>query len=185
MRRLYDWMLSFSYSRFSTTALFFFAFIEAIFFPIPPFVLQIPMSLERRTRTWWYALVTTLGSVLGGAVGYELGLLFSGWFREHIFSEKLLNHAKEYSDSLGLLIGGAIAVHPYKLYTVAAGIFHVPFWHFMLASFVGRGVLFFGIGALLYWFGPPVKTFIEKYFTLVTIIAGVAIIAAFIVIKLF
>jgi len=168
-------MLSFSYSKYGTLALFAFSFAEAIFFPIPPLVLQIPMSLERRARTWWFALVTTVASVLGGLVGYEVGELFSGTVRG-MFSEHALSHMQEYTGSLPLLTAGALAIHPFKLYTIAAGIFHVPLAEFVVAAIIGRGVLFFGVAMLLWFFGPPVKAFIDRYFTLLTVLLGAALV---------
>lgn len=182
-RRMYDWMLSFAHSRHASLALFLFSFCEAIFFPVPPFVLQIPLTLERRAKAWWYAGLTTVASVLGGLVGYGLGALFTDWVREHVVSEKVLTHFQEYSGNLWLLTGGAIAVHPFKIYAIIAGIFRVNLASFVLAAVVGRGVLFFGIGALLWWFGPPVKHFIEKYFNLLTVVFGVAIVGLVLLFK--
>lgn len=178
-KRLYNWMLSFAHSRYATAALFVFSFTEAIVFPIPPLVLQIPLSLERRARTWWYASVTTVASVLGGLVGYEIGNLFTEpvqrWF-PGFFSPERMAHAKEFAGHLGVLTGGAIAVHPFKLFTLAMGILHVDLVRFLIASLVGRGVLFFGVAALLWAFGAPVKRLIEKYFTALTIGLGLVII---------
>lgn len=174
-RRLYDWMLSFAHTRYATAALAVFSFCEAIFFPIPPLVLQIPLTLERRGRAWWYAGVSTAASIAGGVVGYYVGALFAevvrGWF-PGVFSEEKLAHVKEFTGNLWLLTAGAIAIHPYKLYTIAAGMLSVPMGMFILASIVGRSVLFFGVGALLWWFGAPVKAFIERYFTLITVLFG-------------
>jgi membrane protein YqaA with SNARE-associated domain len=179
-------MLSFANSRYATLALFLFSFTEAIFFPIPPLVLQIPLSLERRSRTWWYAFVTTLASVLGGVVGYELGALatatMQSWF-PGLFSEAHMAHVREWTGSLAVLTGGAIAVHPFKLYTIALGILHADFVHFMIAATIGRGVLFFGVAVLLWFFGPPVRTFIERYFNLLTIVLGVVIIGLVVLAK--
>src|ERR1041384_3017962 len=73
-RRLYDWMLSYSHRPSSTWALFWFSFAEASVFPIPPDVLMVPMCLERRERTWFYTMVATAGSVLGGLAGYAIGV---------------------------------------------------------------------------------------------------------------
>ncbi|MFM9996056.1 MAG: YqaA family protein [Phycisphaerales bacterium] len=185
-RRLYDWMLTFAHSPHATLALFVFSFTEAIFFPIPPIVLQVPLSLERRGRAWWYAGVTTAASVLGGIVGFGVGMLFSetvrGWF-PGFFSPEKMAHFQEYTGNVWLLTGGAIAVHPYKLFTVAAGLTTVPFWSFIVASIAGRGVLFFGVGALLWWFGAPVKRFIERYFTLITVLFGVFLIGLVVLAK--
>lgn len=182
-RRLYDWMLTFSHTPYATAALCMFSFCEAIFFPVPPFVLQIPMTLERRSRAWWYAGVTTVSSVLGGVVGYGVGHLFSDWVRAHVFSPQALQQFERFSSNIWLLTGGAIAVHPYKLYTIAAGIFAVPLSSFIIASVIGRGLLFFGIAALLWLFGAPIKILIEKYFTLLTVLLGALIVGVVVAAK--
>jgi membrane protein YqaA with SNARE-associated domain len=178
-KRMYNWVLSFAHARHATWALFVFSFTEAIFFPIPPLVLQIPMSLERRGRTWWYATVSTVGSVLGGLVGYEIGNLFTEpvqrWF-PLLFSPEHMAHAKEFVGGLAVLTGGAIAVHPFKLFTIAMGILHVDVVNFVLASVIGRGALFFGVAVLIWFFGPGVRRFIERYFTLLTVLLGLAVI---------
>src|SRR6185295_14282996 len=143
-RRLYDWMLTFSHKPSATGALFLFSVIEAIFFPIPPFVLQIPMTLERRSRAWWYATVCTFGSVLGGAGGYMIGVWLHpvvNWF----FSDAKLHEIDDYLDNAALLTLAAIAIHPYKLFTIACGSLRVDISEFFLASIVGRGIIFYGI----------------------------------------
>lgn len=182
-RRLYNWTLSFANSPSSTWALAFISFIEAIFFPIPPFVLQIPMTLARRERAWWYATVTTVSSVLGGLTGYGLGHSFHD-IAVRLFSQTLIDKAHTHlSGNVFLLTGAVVAVHPYKLFTIACGIFKIPLGAFIFASVVGRGALFFGIGGLLYFFGAPVRSFIEKYFNILTVLFGALIIGAVLVMK--
>jgi membrane protein YqaA with SNARE-associated domain len=176
-RRMYDWMLGFAHTRHATATLFTFAFVEAVFFPVPPFVLQVPMTLERRERAWRYALISTIGSVVGGMLGYLIGLLFHG-FALRLFGEEKLHLLEKYTSNTVLLTGGVIAIHPYKLFTIAAGFLKVPLASFVVASIVGRGILFFAIAALLYLFGPPVRVFIDKYFNILTIAFGLLIIAA-------
>ncbi len=182
-RRLYDWMLSFAHSRYATAALCVFSFCEAIFFPVPPFVLQIPLTLERRSRAWFYAFVTSVSSVLGGAGGYLLGATFHG-LATRLFSDAALHKLDAYTASLALLTAAAIAIHPYKLFTIAAGFLAVPFHSFMIASLVGRSVLFFGIGALLWFFGAPVRVLIDRYFNILTIAFGVLIAAVVVAAKM-
>ena len=181
-RRMYDWMLSFAHSRYASAALFVFSFTEAIFFPVPPFVLQIPLTLERRARAWWYAGVSTVASVLGGMVGYALGWQFHG-LATSLFSENALHQIDRYSGDVWLLSAGVIAVHPFKLFTIAAGFVQAPFGAFVIAAIVGRGVLFFGIGLLLWVFGAPIRTFIDRYFNMLTIAFGVLIIALVVLVK--
>jgi membrane protein YqaA with SNARE-associated domain len=181
-RRLYDWMLTFSHKPSATAALFFFSIIEAIFFPIPPFVLQIPMTLERRERAWWYATVCTFGSVLGGAGGYAIGM----WSQRivHMFFESAeLHQLDRYTSNTALLTLAAIAIHPYKLFTIAAGFLHVPIPAFFTASIVGRGVIFYGIAALLWLFGEPVRRFIDRYFHVLTVVFAVLLIAIVVLFK--
>src|SRR5262245_28701351 len=102
-RRLYDWMLSFAHSPYATWALAAFSFCEAIFFPIPPFVLQIPLTLERRNKAWYYAMVTTAASVVGGVVGFALGASFHG-LATRLFSEQAIHQLDKYTGNIYLLV---------------------------------------------------------------------------------
>ena len=181
-RRLYDWMLTFAHSPYATVALAAFSFCEAIFFPVPPFVLQIPLTLERRNRAWFYAAVTTLSSVAGGLGGYALGWGFHG-LATKLFSENAIHKLDEYTANIALLSAAAIVIHPFKLFTVAAGFLSVNLASFVIASLIGRSVLFFLIGALLWFFGPPVRTFIDRYFNLLTIAFGLLIIGVVVAAK--
>lgn len=181
-RRLYDWMLTFSHKPSAVGALFVFSVIEAIFFPVPPFVLQIPMTLERRSRAWWYATVCTFGSVLGGGGGYMLGV-WSHKLVKAIFSDAELHQLDKYLDNVALLTLAAIAIHPYKLFTIACGFLDVRLAEFFLASIVGRGIIFYGIAALLWVFGAPVRRFIDRYFNLITIVGAILIVAIIVLFK--
>jgi membrane protein YqaA with SNARE-associated domain len=182
-RRLYNWMLSFAHSRYSVLALALFSFCEAVFFPVPPFVLQIPLSLERRARTWYYAAITTAASVLGGLGGYLVGHLFHG-FALWLFGQSKLDTLGDWTGNPWVLTGGAIAIHPYKLYTIAAGFLEVPLHSFILASIIGRSVLFFAIALMLWLFGAPVRRFIDRYFNFLTIAFGVLIVGIVVAAKL-
>jgi membrane protein YqaA with SNARE-associated domain len=181
-RRLYDWMLTFSHRPSATAALFVFSVIEAIFFPVPPFVLQIPMTLERRSKAWWYATVCTFGSVLGGTGGYVLGMWFEKIVHAFFSTEELLK-LNDYTANTALLTLAAIAIHPYKLFTIAAGFVRVPLPAFFIASIVGRGIIFYSIAGLLWLFGAPVKRLIDKYFNLITAVGAVALIAIIVLFK--
>ena len=159
------------------------SFSEAIFFPIPSIVLQIPMTLERREKAWRFALINSVANVLGGIVGYGIGYLFSDTARRLLLkfvSEGIINSVEEHCHSFWLLTVGAVAIHPYKVYTIATGLFKAPFLHFLLASVLGRFGFFFVSAALLYWIGKPAKAFIEKYFNIATLVLGILIIGGFI-----
>lgn len=188
-RRLYDWTLSFSRTRHATAALAFISFSESIWFPIPPDVLQVAMTLEQPRKAWWYATVNTVSSVLGGMTGYYIGhfglsvahnaFVRLGWQRLADFCRvETFAPLRQYADSLFMLTAGAVAIHPYKIFTIGAGVLDVALASFVLASIIGRGPRFFIIAALLYWFGERAKTFIEKYFNLITLVVTFALIAA-------
>ncbi|MBL0928447.1 MAG: DedA family protein [Phycisphaerales bacterium] len=176
-RRLYDWMLGFAHHRHASLALFLFSFAEASFFPLPPDILQIPLTLGRRSRAWWYAAVSTAGSVAGGVAGYFVGWFFwkliAGFFRPDA-----VEHVRGYFDGFGVLVAGSIVVHPYKLFTIAAGVLHVNLGEFLLASLIGRGLRFFLVGWLLWQFGAPVRALIDRYFHILSVVLFVLIVAS-------
>lgn len=174
-RRLYHWVLSLAYSKHSTRALFLLSFAESSFFPIAPDVLQIPLTLERPDRAWFYASINTIGSVLGGIFGYCIGLvawtLLAPYFFQYVFSEASFQHVHHlYQEwSFWAIFVAAFTPIPYKIFTIAAGVFQIPFLLFVLASMIGRSLRFFLVAALLNWKGKAIKVFIEKYFNLLTI----------------
>lgn len=190
-RRLYDWVLSLAHHRHSNLALFLLAFAESSFFPIPPDVLQIAMTLERRERAWWYATVSTLGSVLGALVGYfigwELWHLLDDFFFNYIpgFTPEVFERVKEMYQQYDALIvfTAAFTPIPYKVFTIAGGVCAISLPMFVIASIIGRGARFFIVGALLAWFGPPIRDFIDRYFNLLSIAFTLLLIAGFVVIK--
>ena len=130
-RRLYDWMLSFSHKPGSTWALFLFSFAEASFSPIPPDVLMVPMCLERRERTWFYTVVATVGSVLGGLGGYAIGLMAhrAQWIYDALvwaFTQDGVNSVQRHLPNVWVITTATIIFHPYKLLTIGAGYFETP-----------------------------------------------------------
>lgn len=177
-RRLYDWTLGLAHHRHATLALFVVAVAESSFFPIPPDVLQIALSLERRGRAWWYATVATVGSVIGGVLGYAIGWglwhLVEGFFFRFIVSAANFEKVQElYAESVfGAVFLAAFTPIPYKVFTVAAGVFSVSLLALILGSVLGRGARFFLVAALMYFFGPPVKRLIDRYFNLACLILG-------------
>ncbi len=189
-RRLYDWVLKFAHHKHSTTALFLLSVAESSFFPIPPDVLQIAMTLERRSRAWWYAAVSTAGSVLGGVAGYLIGMLawaaVKGFFFKYIFDEAVFERVQGlYQEwDFWAIFVAAFTPIPYKVFTIAAGVFEISLPMFIIGSCVGRAGRFFIVAALLYRFGPPMKRFIERYFNLLSLIFAALLIGAFFLLKL-
>ncbi len=196
VRRLYDWVLGWSESRWGEWALFVLALAESSFFPIPPDVLLIALCLGKPHRAFRYALICTAGSVLGGMGGYAIGYFlwqnaageYTGlaqWCYAHLFSPEQFEAVRqkfEASNFLAIFTAGFTPI-PYKVFTIAGGVFHINFQTFVLASLVSRGMRFFIISGLIWKFGAPIKTFIDKYFNLLAIVFTVLLIGTFVLVK--
>ncbi len=189
LRRLYDWVMDLAAHRNATAVLGTVSFIESSVFPIPPDAFLIPMVLANRAKAWWYALVCTVTSVLGGILGYAIGALlydtlgsallnFYG-YQAH-FEEFATNYNK---DGALYVFGAGLTPFPYKVITIASGATQLALPVFMAASVVARGLRFFVVAGLLYYFGPPIKTFIEKYLGLLTVLFFGLVVAGFVVAK--
>ena len=189
LRRLYDWVLSWAESRYATPALFGLAFAESSFFPIPPDVLLIALTLGKPRRAYWFAAVCSVASVLGGILGYGIGL----WFYEAIGARVIEMYgvaaeygrvAQLYDDYSGWAVGIAgFTPIPYKVFTIAAGAFRIQFGIFLLASALSRSARFFLVAALIQRFGPTVKPLIDRYFNLLTVVFVVLLVGGFVLIK--
>ncbi len=189
VRALYDWVLSWADSRYGTWALFVLAFAESSFFPIPPDVLLIALCVGRPKRAPLFAGVCAVGSVLGGIAGYGIGVFAADFGKSIIafFGPDYLELAKQAFDEHGLkavLISGLTPV-PYKVFTIASGIFHeqVPLMGFIGASAASRSFRFFLVAGLIRIFGAPVKAFIDRWFNVLSIAFVVLLIGGFVVIK--
>jgi len=189
-RRMYDWVLSWAHRRHGTAALALLSFAESSFFPIPPDVLQIALTLERRERAFFYAGVSAVASVLGGLAGYLIG--WAAWqavdqfFFAYVFSEETFHKVEGLyrEHDFWCVFIAAFTPIPYKVFTIAAGVFQIAVVPFIIASVVGRAGRFFLVAALLWKFGAPMKTFIEKYFNLLTIVFTLLLVGAFALLKL-
>ena len=166
---LYDWTMQLANSPRAIWLLGFVSFIEAIFFPIPPDVLLIPMILANIKRAWLYAFVTTITSVIGGLVGYAIGYLAY----EQIAEPLLLSLGKQAAMSLfsssinenGFLIvlTAGISPIPFKVVSVMSGFTQMPVFVFLLSALLGRATRFFVVATLLKYYGETIKSFIETY----------------------
>ena len=142
LRRLYDWVLHWAETPYSLWALFLLAFAEASFFPIPPDVLLIALAVAKPSKSFKYALVCSLGSLLGGCAGYAIGYGFMAGIGQRIvhlygFADKMAYIGDLYQryDAWAVGIAGFTPI-PYKVFTIAAGMFHIDFGVFALASLV-------------------------------------------------
>jgi membrane protein YqaA with SNARE-associated domain len=188
-RRLYNWVLSLAHSKHSVTALFFLSVLESCIVPIAPDVLMIALILEKRKHVWFYAIITTIGSVIGGMIAYAIGATLwefvAPFFLTHVFSVKTFNEVEKLYLDWGFwaVFIAAFTPIPYKVFTIAAGVFRIPFFMFVLASLFGRAGRFFLVAALLWAYGPPVKRFIDKYFNLLTLVFVVLLVGGFFILK--
>ena len=189
VRRLYHWVLSWAHTPYGTPALFVLAFMESSFFPIPPDVLQIALSAEKPKRAFWYAGVTLVGSVLGALFGYLIGHLFweatKSFFFARLFSEPSFDYVKNlYQEwDFWAVFFGAFSFIPYKIFTITAGVCSIAIPMFMIGSVVGRGLRFFAVASLMFYFGPKIKGWIDKYFNLLVVVFTVLLIGGFVLLK--
>jgi len=189
LHRLYDWAMGMAGHRHAVLILAVVAFAESSFFPIPPDVLLLPMVLAARDQAWKLALICTTASVAGGLAGYGIGY---GLFETLALPILELYHALEKFETVkqlynenGVLIvfSAGFSPIPYKLFTIASGVTQMDIASFTGASFVGRGLRFFLIAALLWKFGDPIRVFIEKHLAPLTFAAVVLLVAGFVAIK--
>src|SRR3954451_10004022 len=186
MRRLYDWVMGLARHRHAIPAMGVVSFAESSFFPIPPDVMLVPMILANRQKAFKIAVVCTITSVLGGLLGYAIGYYFfetiGAWVVKTYGLQAGLEKFREEFAHWGtwvILIKGLTPI-PYKLVTIASGAAHFDLFTFMWASIVTRGVRFFAVAALLWRFGEPIRSFIEKRLTLLTWLFLIALVGGFI-----
>ena len=184
LRRLYHWILSWAHHPLGTWALAVFAFLDSAVFPIPPLFLQVALSLERPRRSFWYAFVDTAASVLGAVLGYAIG-----YYLWEAVGVRIVGPIPP--EVQGKLHAGAFQVTlvysfiplPYKLITIGSGFLHLDLVTLLVASTIGRSMRFFGLGALCYFCGPSVKTFIERYFNWVCLGVGLLVAGVIVLLK--
>jgi membrane protein YqaA with SNARE-associated domain len=189
LRRLYDRVLRLAGSRRAGLWLAVVSFAESSFFPIPPDVLLVPMVLARPDRAWRLALICTAASVTGGALGYLIGyalfdVLAQPILRAYHYQDAFAAFQATYARwGLWVILVKGLTPIPYKIVTIASGAARFDFPLFMLASLATRGVRFFAVAALLRFYGEPVRAFIEKRLTLVTMAVAVGIVGGFVLLK--
>jgi len=191
VRRLYDQCMAWIGGRYGEWILFLIAFVESSFFPIPPDVFLIAMCVAIPARSFRYAAICSIGSVLGGAFGYGLGYWFMDgigmsiidWYGLTARYDVVQQYFKQYD--VWIVGTAGFTPIPYKLFTITAGFVQSNFLTFMLVSLVARSARFFLVAGLIWKFGPQIRNFINRYFNILSI-AFVALLAAgFILIKVF
>jgi membrane protein YqaA with SNARE-associated domain len=189
IRRIYDWTIRLSAHKHAVWALAGISFAESIIFPIPPDAVLLPMCLANRRRSFFYASVCVISSVLGGVVAYMIGYFLYDTIGKGIvyfygMDEEFVTLKATYDEWGGwLLVAKGFAPVPYKLMAILSGVLQMNILVFAIASAGGRAIRFFTLAALAWKFGEPVRHFIEKYLTVVFFVFLTLIIAGFVMLK--
>jgi len=190
IRRLYDWVMGWSESPYATPALFLIAFAESSFFPIPPDVLLMALAISAPRRAIFYALVCTAGSVTGGMAGYAIGyhafeIVGKPIIEAYGIGEKFDLVGQQYQENAfaAIAIAGFTPI-PYKVFTIAAGVFKIGVPTLVAASLIGRAGRFLLVGGLIRMFGPQIKSLIDKYFNILSIAFVVLLVLGFLAVRM-
>ena len=198
LKNLYQWVLEWSDSKWGGVALFFLAFVEASFFPIPPDVLLIALCLGLKTKAFKFAFICSAGSALGAIFGYSIGYFLwwtptrafsalANFFINVIpgFSSEIFYEIKERYEEWNfwiIFVSGFTPV-PFKVFTISAGAFNINFNLFLIASIISRSARFILLSALIWKFGEPIKYFIDRYFNILAMLFSVILVSSFFIIK--
>ena len=191
VRKLYDWVLHWAETPYGPLALFILAFAESSFFPVPPDLLLIALCLGAIKKSWRFAFYTAVASILGGMAGYLIGhglwdvvnpffFKYIPGFTPAVFTKVMANF-NEYG--FWYVFTAGFTPIPYKVFTIASGVFKLNFPLFVLASALSRSLRFFLVAGLFKKFGPGIKVFIDKYFNWLAIAFVVLLFGGFMLIK--
>ena len=164
----YDYILRLASHAKATYYLFLLSVAESSFFPIPPDVMLLPMCLAQPNRVWRLAGITTIGSVLGGVIGYAIGAYAFGFIEPVLADSGYMNsylHAVRWFEEWGfwaIFVAGFSPI-PYKVFTVAGGAMGMALLPFVVASFIGRGARFYLLALLIRFFGHTADSLVRKH----------------------
>lgn len=187
LKRIYDWCIDAAHKPYALWIMGIVSFAESSFFPVPPDVMLIPMSLARPQRAWLYAAVCTVTSVLGGVVGYAIGaLLFDSvghWLIQvYGLGDKVDAFRASYAEwgAVIILLKGLTPI-PYKLVTITSGFAGYNIILFILCSIVARGGRFFVVAILLNRYGDWIRVRIERHLGLWVTLGAIVLVLGFVV----
>jgi len=189
VRRLYEWVLGWAETRHAGKAMAALAFSEAIVFPVPADLLLVALCLGRPKRSFRWATLCTVWSILGGMVAWWLGITLGRAGLESVMGCLGRMSAVKIADDLfeqwGFLAVGASALTPipYMVFSWVAGALRLPLWQFAAASIIFRPIRFLTVAGLAYKFGHRARRFIDKYFNLCTILLMVLVIGVVVLLK--
>ena len=187
LKRIYDWCIDAADRPYALWILAAVAFAESSFFPVPPDIMLLPMSLAQPKRAWFYASVCTAASVLGGVLGYAIGALLYDSVGHWLITlyglgDKVETFRASYAEwgALIILLKGLTPI-PYKLVTITSGFAGYNIWLFMLFSIITRGGRFFMAAVLLNRYGEWIRVRIERHLGLWVAILAAALVAGFVI----
>lgn len=187
LRKIYDWCIDAAHKPYALSILGMVSFAESSFFPIPPDVMLIPMSLARPQRAWFYAALCTVTSVAGGVVGYAIGALLydsvGHWLIQlYGYGDKVEAFRAGYAQwgAWIILLKGLTPI-PYKLVTITSGFAGYDIWLFILFSIIARGGRFFIVAVVLNRYGVVIREQIEKRLGLWVTIGAVVLVLGFVI----
>jgi membrane protein YqaA with SNARE-associated domain len=187
LKRIYDWCIGAADRRYALWILAAVAFAESSFFPVPPDIMLLPMSLAQPKRAWFYALVCTAASVLGGVLGYAIGALLYDSLGHWLITlyglgDKVETFRASYAEwgAVIILLKGLTPI-PYKLVTITSGFAGYNIWLFILFSIITRGGRFFMAAVLLNRYGDWIRVRIERHLALWVVILVALVLGGFII----
>ena len=189
IKTIYNWTIDLSATRYALWALAIVAFAESSFFPIPPDLLLIPLIIAKPKNAYLIAFIAMIASVLGGGLGYYIGLklyetvgiiIINFYHAQQLFLEFQAQFNKY--GAVAVLFAG-VTPFPYKIITISSGIAGMPIYQFFIFSIIARGARFFIIAILLKLYGEPIRNYIERHLNLLFIVFMVLLVLGFLLIK--
>lgn len=187
LANIVDWLVSWSNSPYAPLILFVVSLIDSAAVFLPPEPLLIAMAIAHPNLAVLYATIATVSSVLGSTITYYIGRLGGRPLAERFVTRERIKIAEDFFKNHGAITLGIAAFTPipYPPFVLAAGISHLGLWRFVVASLVGRGARFFGMGLAIFFFGAEIQRFLEQYLGWATLIIGVLIVVVYIASRYF
>lgn len=182
---LAEWTTSWAQTPAGPWALFLVALAEASFFPVPPDLLLMALDLIQPERGFLLAGICTLGSAIGGSIGYATGKFGGRPILKRFISQAKIDSIQDRfhrNDAWTIFIAGFTPI-PYKVFAIAAGVFQLRFWRFFLMTVLSRGLRFFMVSGIIFVFHEQASRIIKEHFNIVTIVIAVIAVAGFLVVK--
>jgi len=185
LENLYKWVLSWAESAYGVFILFCISFAESSFFPVPADPLLMALALGKVEKSFYYAFMCTLGSVVGGIFGYMIGYFLwwaspgeyssvASFFFNVVpgFTTEVFDNIKAQYETYNFIVifTAAFTPIPYKVFSISAGAFYINLPIFIVASILGRGLRFYIISTLIWFFGEPIKEMMDRHFNAFIII---------------